>query len=232
MNRGALISRVSQKLGIDLTAGTDELALMQGWANEAVVDVLVRTHIYIAIGDLALTSGTAEYRLDSTILAIDDGRGSTPAGIGHYEVIGLADMIDIQAASLQSASMRKYIAIEGDLLIVSPTPSTGESLRFFYVPRPTAMTSDSHDPSTSTYGGIPSECHRAIEYYMLWQGSEYDDKRTAMTPQDYFKLYLAECQEVVRMRNRKRGRGLLPARVGYPGSRRKAGLRNDAYPPR
>lgn len=229
MTRGTLISRVSQKLGIDSTAATDELALMQGWANEAVVDVLLRTHIYINIGDLALTSGTAEYRLDSAILAIDNGRGSTPAGVGHYRLVGLADMITVQASNPVSASYEKLIAIEGDLLIVSPTPSSSESLRFFYVPRPTAMSSDSHDPSTSTYGGIPTEYHRALEYYMLWQGAEYDDKRAAMTPQEYFKAYLGECREVIRGRNRKRGRGLLPARVGYPGHYG-IGHRNDQYP--
>lgn len=231
MNRGELVNRVSAKSGVSNEAGSEELALLQSWANEGVVEVLLETHIFIQIGDLALTSGVSEYRLDSAILAIDDGRGSTPAGIGNYVLIGMDEMIARQSAGIVSPGYRKYLAIEGDLMIVSPTPGSSETLRFFHVPRPTAMTLDSHDPSVATYGGIPTEHHRAIEAYMTWRASEYDEKSMPLTPKDYHDLFRAECALVRRRKREKRGRRLLPGRVGYPGSQR-VQLRNDVYPPR
>lgn len=229
MNRGDLVRRVGEKTGLAYDVSGQEQTMLQDWANEAVVDVLLRTHIYLKIGDLALTSGTAEYRMDSTVLAIDDGRGSTPAGIGHYLVIGLDEMIQRQSADPATAATRKMIAIEGDLLIVYPTPSSDETLRFYYVPKPTVMSNDSHDPSSSTYGGIPTQYHRAIEYYMLWQASEYDDKQVALKPLDYKQLYMQECSDVRKEKRKNRDRRLTRARIGYPESRTMS-VRNDVYP--
>lgn len=231
MTRGELIFVVSRKLGLDDDAGTDERALLELWANKAVEKTLLKTHVYLKIGEMDLISGTAEYRLDSSILAIDDGRGSTPAGVGSYTLVPLNEMIDRQSANIVNATYRKLVAIEGDLLIVNPTPDTGEKLRFYYVPRPDEMTDDGHDPATEQYGGIPSEDHDALEYYMLWQGAEYDDKQAALKPQDYFQIWEKMCQEVRVRKWKKRGRGLLPARVGYPGAHR-IPLRNDTYPGR
>jgi hypothetical protein len=238
MNRGDFIFSVSRELGLDDTVGVDERTLMDKWANDAVVDVLIETHFYIQIGDQALTAGTSEYRLDSNILAIDDGRGSTPAGIGPYELISLREMIEYQSAQPVGSGMRKYIAIQGSLMVVAPTPDVNEVLRFFYVPRPTKMTSDAHDPSNATYGGIPEEYHRAIEYYMIWRAAEYDDKGGgffrghAFAPGSVFKdYYEAELGKIRKHKRKLEGRTLRPARVGYPGTRRPTGFaRNDIYP--
>lgn len=234
MTRGQLVNRASYKLG--MTDDADGLSFLRDVANEGVVEVLLKTHAYMQIGEMTLTSGTSEYRLDANILAIDDGRGSTPSGIGPYELITLAQMIDYQAASPVGSGTRKLIAIEGDLMIVAPTPGSSEVLRFYYIPRPTSMTDDSHDPSVSTYGGIPSEYHRAIEYYMLWQGSEADQRvigggRSAIPAEvkresDFDK----ECALVRKRLRRKAGRGIRGAVVGYP-ARYRTG-RNDIYPER
>lgn len=229
MNRGELVSRVSATSGLDNSTGSTELDLLQDWANDGVVDVLLETHIFIKIGDMALTSGVAEYRLDSVILAIDDGRGSTPAGIGHYQLVNLAEMIDRQSANYVSPSFRKVIAIEGDLMIVSPTPSADETLRFFYVRRPSPMTDDSHDPSQDTYGGIPIECHHAIESYMNYKAAVHDNKRLPLTPKDYFEIYRGECGLIRKRKRQKRARSLVPARIGYPNSHRLA-RSNSQYP--
>lgn len=232
MTRGQLVARVGAALGMQTDAGSEELGFLQDWANEGVVEVLLRTHIYIDIGDLTLTANQSEYRLDSTILAIDDGRGSTPAGIGPYTLVTLGDMIDLQSAAPVATGPNKYIAIEGDLMIVAPTPASSESLRFFFVPRPSAMTQDSHDPSNATYGGIPTEFHRAIESYMLWRGALYDDKAVAQKPADFYQDFVRECAEIKKSKRQKRGRTLNPPRVGYPGTWKFPGRRNDTYPSR
>lgn len=233
MNRGQLVTRVGEKLGMAYDIAGVEQTFLQDVCNEAVVQVLIDTHVYVKIGTADLTSGTAEYRLDSNILAIDDGKGSTPAGLGEYEVIPLDEMIRRQSAGYVTPSWRKAVCIESDLLIVSPTPSTSETLTFYYVPKPTAMSNDAHDPSSSTYGGIPTQYHQAIEYYMLWQGSEFDDKEHALGPKDYASIYTQLCGKIRKDKRKMRGRRQIEPEVGYPSRRRpmQGYSRNDIYPP-
>lgn len=222
-------------MGLSTTAGSDDLQFLQDMANDAVIETLLRTHIHIDIGEMTLVSGQAEYRLDDNILAVDDGRGSTPAGIGNYEIVSLEEMIRRQSIGYVTPTWRKVVAFDGDLLIVSPTPSDSEVLRFYYVPRPTAMladattTADSNDPSDDTYGGIPSQYHRALEYYMLWQAAENVEKAYMGGAPEYFALYENECQLILERKRQMVSRKLAPAQVGYPDKRRHP-TRNDVYP--
>lgn len=229
MNRGQLVARVGRKMGLSTVNGTDDLAFMQDMANDAVIETLLRTHIHIDIGEMDLTSGQAEYRLDDSILAVNDGRGSTPAGIGNYEVISLEEMIRRQSVGYVTPTWRKVIAFDGDLLIVNPTPSDSEVLRFYYVPRPTPMTADANDPSDTTYGGIPTQHHRALEYYMLWQAAEHQQIAYQGGAPEYFVLYENECKLIVDRKRQMVSRKLAPIQVGYPSARRHP-LRNDVYP--
>ena len=227
MNRGQLVARAARKMGLSTVAGTDDLAFLQDLANAAVVETLLRTHCYVDIGEMTLISGTAEYRLDSNVLAVDDGRGSSPAGIGNYKLISLEEMIRRQSAGYVAPSARQVCAFDGDLLVVSPTPADSSTvLRFYYVPKPSPMTQDTDDPSTASFGGIRTEYHRALEYYMLWQAAEDVEKKSPLGPEDYFNIFQGECKLI---RDRKwalAGRKLAPAQIGYPDTRR-VPLRND-----
>jgi hypothetical protein len=192
-----------------------------------VVEVLRKTHCYVDIGELTLVAGTKDYRLDNTVLAIL-GR-TIETSTSPITVVPLDDMVDMRRGGAISSPAR-YIAAEGSLLFIYPTPQdSGEIIRFYYVPRPSLMTGDSDDPSNATFGGIPQEFHRAIEYYMLWQGAEYDDKASPLKPTDLMALFEKECRDVRRDHRKKLGRGLAPSRVGYPGSARYP-RRNDVYP--
>lgn len=226
MNRGQLVKRVAQKLSFDQTPGSEELVLLQDYANEGVVEVLLKTHCFVDIGELVLVPGTKDYRLDNTVLEIL--ARTIEASFSPINVIAMDDMLDLRRGGNVSSPAR-YLAGEGNLVMVYPTPSAADVIRFFYVPRPSAMTDDSHDPSNTTYGGIPAEYHRAIEYYMLWQGAEYDDKAAPAKPTDMMALFEKECRDVRTKHRRKFGRGLPPARVGYPGEHRYP-RRNDTYP--
>lgn len=230
MNRGQLVARVARKMGLSTDSGTDDLAFLQDLANAAVVEVLMRTHCYIDIGEMTLISGQAEYRLDPNVLAVDDGRGSSPAGMGNYRLVSLEEMIRRQSVGFVAPSARQVCAFDGDLLIVSPTPADSSTvIRFYYVPKPSPMAQDSDDPSTANFGGIRVEYHRALEYYMLWQAAEDVEKKSPMGPNDYFEIFQGECKLI---RDRKwalAGRKLAPAAVGYPDTRREV-VRNDVYP--
>ncbi len=231
MTRGRLIGHTASKLGFETEAGSDELLLMQEWAQKGVVDVLLRTHVYVEGGDMTLTAGVSEYRTDADVLAVLNDRITSSSQQRHFDVVTLAEIIDYQNANATYSSSQtgaSKVAFEGNLMVTYPAASAGDSIRFYYVPRPTDMTDDAHDPSVATYGGIPSEYHDAILYYMLWQGAEYDDKRAALSPEDYFKLYDALCKEYRQFHRKKASRGIRPARIGYP-NRRNLGRRSDTY---
>lgn len=228
MTRGELITVVSAKLGLNKSTGHEERALMERWANEGVIEVLLATHCYTEIGDMALTAGVSEYRLDDDILAVMNDKITSSSGAGTFSVITLEEMIARQAANTAQTGGTTVVAMEGNLLVVFPTPSSNTSIRYFYVPRPTPMTDDAHDPSAGDYGGVPAEYHKAIEYYMLWQGAEYDNKKAPMAPQEYATAFEGLCKKYRKAHRAKAQRGLRPGRVGYPG--RSLGRRNDVYP--
>lgn len=244
MTVGELVFVVSRGLGLSdsvASGSNDELKLMQRWANQSVVDILLKTHYRVSWITQNLVAGTSEYTLPTTLLAIDNGKGTTALGIGQYVLVGMEEMISFQESGL-SYSSRPLIAIDGDLLTVSPTPTAADTLRFLAVTRPTPLvatgnlgttTDDSHDPSNITYGGIPSEFERAHEYYMLWRAAEYDDKTTRGydrgPAQSYLDRYNDELKLIRNARRRRRGRVAIPTRVGYP-PRAAATGRNDIYP--
>lgn len=228
--RGGLVQRVGEQLGLAYDrAGYEQTFLRSLW-DRAIKDVLLRTHCNVRIGDMPLSNGVSEYRLPTSVLAILDGRVSTPAGLGHYNVITLDEMISRQSTNPASDSYRKYVAIQGsDLLIVSPTPSTSETLRIFYIAAATASSSDSNDFTNQTYGGLPSWCADAVEYYMLWKAAEFDDKSAPLKP-TYRDLYLTTVAEVKRNTRRKQDRRDPASRIGYPSRRQAVPTKNSQYP--
>jgi len=228
MLRGDLITRVARKTSLDNTVGSEDYNLIAALLNEAVIEVLLKTRIYIQQVDVALTQGVSDYRLDASILAIENQRGTTPAGMGQPEIISTAEMIARQSTNVQNAGWRRALSFEGNLLTVNPTPDTSESLRFWASLKPTPMSSDSNDPSDPTYGGIPAP-HRTLEYYCLWQLSEDVEKVVPMGPKDYHDAFVAECKLMSYRKHHMRGRQLAPAHVGYP-TARQVPTRNDVYP--
>lgn len=226
MTRGRLIARVAAAIGLSVTG--EELTLLQEWADEAVVDVLLRTHCRVELGDITLSAGVGDYRLDTNVLAVEE-RSITGATYG-YNVVSLGDIYEMRLRDA-AAPVDQIIAlaVEGDLMLVYPTPTATQTIRYVYVAKPTAMTSDSHDPSTSTYGGIPTEYHDCIETYMLREAAKYDGKTTSPTWAEYDSDYDKKCAYARKETRKKAKRGLLAARVGYPG-RSHVGRRNDVYP--
>jgi hypothetical protein len=71
-------------------------------------------------------------------------------------------------------------AFMGHNRIVLGSPGVGDSVLVSYVPLPTPMSDDAHDPATQTYGLIPTQFHRAILNYMCWHAADKaGDQQTA-----------------------------------------------------
>jgi hypothetical protein len=232
VTRGELIFECSRAIGLDDTAGGDELILMQRWANRGVVDVLVRTMCYVDLGDMTLASGVTDYRIDASILAIKNMHITSVTDASQVSPVEVVDMqtVDEYLDSNPAGGDPMMVAFYDTLLRVAPVPTGANVIRFYYVPMPTLMTADANDPSVVTYGGVPVEYHEAILYYMLWKGAEYDDKQAALNPKEYRQAYEGMLADTRKQSRRKSGRGLNRARVGYPTRSRFPYGRNDVYP--
>lgn len=185
-------TRVSAKTGLETTAGSTELALIDSWANEAVRDILIRTHCFIDRGTMTTTAGERDYDLPTSILAIVEFLGPDTNAVDR-PLLRLSPIEILRERAQSSTTNQAYVtkyAVQGsNQLLLYPTPASTMTLTIYYVPKPTEMSGGSHDPSTATYGGIPSEWHKAIEYYMLWQAGDYDDDSSSGQGERYRLLY-------------------------------------------
>jgi hypothetical protein len=81
-----------------------------------------------------------------------------------------------------------------------PTPSTADTIKLYYVPRPTAMSTGTDDPSTATFGGIPPEFHRAIVKYTEAEAADYRDDQTSQHGDRYradYQRWLGKIRKAV-----------------------------------
>lgn len=216
MNLGDLIFRTSHKSGLADDV-PDEHTMMLGWARDAVLEVLLLTHCTVETGSMVLTPQYSLYTIDPVVLAVLTAQCASQGSIFDVEVTQLERIRSRQRVG--SSSPVQMLAVEGDRLYVYPTPTEADSLTWDYVPRPAQqLTLNTDDPSATVFGRIPPEYHRALEYYMLWQAAEYDDRKLAQSPDDFFKRFQQECQQVHRRRLGKRGRTPMRPLIGYPGA--------------
>lgn len=221
---------VSAKLGLDNSVAGDQTNI-DGWLNEGVVDVLTRTGCYVTSATMTETSGTGDYTLDTGILKVvglswsNSSTGSIPEQVSIPEILALR----IMSPASTSWPASCYAVAGANLLMVWPTPSGADVITIYYVPRPTVMSSGANDPSVSTYGGVPSEYVKAVEYYACWQAGDYNNDQQSEGGERYRVLYE---QMLARIRSetvRKGGR-LGRAQVGALRPNARGRNRNDLWP--
>lgn len=208
---------VQQKIGLDSTASGTEETLLDEWINEGVVQVLLRTRCNVNAATITLTADTEDYNIDTDILAINDiaYSSATDGTRGTLQRTTPEQIIYFRTSTPATTPRVAYYALNGnDLFMVYPTPQAADSLTVYYTPRPTAMSVTSHDPSNETYGGVPTEYHKAIEYYALWQAADYDDDTSSQVGEYYRVLFEQYLVQIRKQALRKSGRYLGPAVVG------------------
>lgn len=199
----SLKNRVNRRLGLDTTAsGVDDVEL-EAALNDGVREVLLRTHCYVHCGDMDLTANVWKYDLPSTILALKTV--FTTDG-GEWSRVTASEMIALQRGGATADTPSAY-AIEGsNLFMVWPTPSTSGEVDVLYVPKPTEMSSGSHDPSNSTYGGVPVEFHHAIVLWACAQAADKEDDQSSGVGQKYMQEFEVAVSRAAAAVNRMGGR--------------------------
>lgn len=190
-----LCNDVAQVIGLsvntgDLTQGDGPFLVAK--ANEAVVDMLLRTHVYVSSTTIALSANTSDYTLSSTILAIEDIY--LTSGGANYRVKRLAttDLINLRLFSVTTSPVQMYALSGANLLLVYPTPAAADTLNVYYIPRPTALSAVGDDPSSASLGGIPSEYHPGLELYMQWKAADAFDDGSSSNGETYRRYYLGD----------------------------------------
>lgn len=116
----------------------------------------------------------------------------------------------------------RYYALAGhDTIMFYPTPGTADELTLYYVPKPSEMSTGTDDPSLDSFGGIPSEWHKAIELYALAEGADYSDDGSSGIGAAYSVRY----EDFIRkMRGDLRRRGGTRLAPAIPNPRRSRSL--------
>jgi hypothetical protein len=190
-----LRSDVAGVLGLDYDATaptTGDGPRLTAWANDAVIDVLRKTHCYVAAATMSLTSGQGDYTLDANILAIEDIYTTSSGSNFRLTRKSSTDLLSLRMFSV-TGSPEQFYALSGlNLLMLYPTPLQTDSLTVYYVPRPTALSGNTDDPSTASLGGIPSEFHYGLELYMQWKAGETFDDESSSNGESYRRQYLGD----------------------------------------
>lgn len=217
---------VGRKTGMDYSnAGTDR-DLIDSWCNEGVREILIRTGCYAVTTEITTTADEWQYDLSYSVMQIKhiwrDGETSPMSRVTPDEIIELrrANSSDSDSTTL------RWALLGANMLLLWPTPTSAYDINLLYVPRPTEMGANEHDPSAGTYGGIPVEYHKAIELWALSNASDHEHEGRTQSGQKYlleFEAYIARIQAGV---NRKGG-ALPRAKVGRRSPRVEA---NGIYP--
>jgi hypothetical protein len=217
---------------LDNTASSAEQVLIDRWLNEGVLEVLLRTQCTVEVATMDTIADTWQYQLSTSILAIRDVyREDTAGAVEPVLRVSEQEILDYRRGVASSdAAYTRYAVLGSNLLIIWPTPSSVYTLRLFYVPRPTAMSTGTDDPSSATLGRIPTEFHKAIEYYALWQGGEFDENRGSQGGERYRTLFENYLVGIIRPAMRRKGGLDMPqVRRGSWRSKRLLARENDRY---
>ena len=190
-----LQSDVAGVLGLDFDAANPTNAdgpRLLGWANDAVIDVLRRTHVYVTSATMTCTAGVGDYNLDSNILAIEDIYSTSTGANYRLRRLSTTDLVNLRLFSVTTSPEQMYSISGANMLMLYPAPLLADTITIYYVPRPTALASGTDDPSTLSLGGIPSEFHYGLELYMMWKAADAFDDESSSSGESYRRLYLGD----------------------------------------
>jgi hypothetical protein len=219
-------------MGLDLTVGQLEDGLLNDWAQDAVYDFLIATRAKLGSGQITLSAGVGDYSLATVApnaMGITEATISSGGSQYGLERVHMDELLDWRRTSQTLDRVRKY-AVEGDLLMLYPTPASADTITYYGPMRPTAFTADNNDFTTATYGGIQPQHDTALLAYIRWRAAIYDERRLPHTPDQYRQFYNLELSKARQRMRRMGGRDPVGLRAGYPAGG-SPGTRNDTYPP-
>lgn len=206
MNLQDIRIQVSTLAGV-MNAGSDQ-AMIDQYANEAVREILLRLVPYVKTSVMSLIADQGDYELPASILRIK----AMELWDRTLEQVGPFEISKMRKRYPDATSPTRQYALNGsNMLMVYPVPDSADEITVYYVPRPTVMSTGTHDPAVTTYGGIPEEYHPLIVSYAASRLADIVNPGLA----DRLMLrYEAGLVQAKRTQNLKGSRNLAPARPG------------------
>lgn len=201
-----LETQVSNETGLHVV---DEKQTIDDALIVAVQRVLEDTHCFVVKTDYTGFDGSSvDYTLDAAILDVVElylTSGGTRYALTRVSV---QELIDKRRVGLPGGSPVSFYAVTGaNLIMFWPPPGTGDTLSVYGVPVPAPLANPTDDPSTSTYGGVPSILHEAIFFYACSRCASYDDDQTSAQGQRYRDWYdkeLVRYHKIIRQKGGSR----------------------------
>ena len=165
---------------------------LTAWANDAVIDMLRRTHVYVTTDTLNLTPGTGDYdllTLKPGWLAIEDIYTTSSNSNFRLQRLSTTDLINLRLFSVTTSPEKMWSLSGANLLMLYPAPIQSDVLTVYYVPKPTALSGNTDDPSSASLGGIPTEFHYGLELYMQWKAGDAFDDESSQSGETYRLAY-------------------------------------------
>jgi hypothetical protein len=203
-------------LGLDETAsGTDD-TLLGYELNDAVREFLLDTHINVNRSETTISVVEDDSEIGTPVLALLDIQiTGTNSQIELPQRTTPAEILRMRRSGSNPTGTSRWYALNGnDMMMFYPSLAVGDIVTIYYVPKPTEMSSGSHDPSNETYGGIPVEYHPALIEYGKWKMADYDDDGSSQMGLLYQQQYERLVRKCLKRKRLKGGRSLGRAVVG------------------
>jgi hypothetical protein len=192
--------------------------------------MLRRTHVYVAAATMNLTAAQGDYTLDTNILAIEDIYTTSSGSNFRLRRMSTTDLINLRIFSVTTSPTQMYSLSGSNLLMLYPAPlSSADTLTTYYVPRPTALSGNTDDPSTTSLGGIPSEFHYGLELFMQWKAADAFDDEQSSGGESYKRMYIGDPTAPPGTEQRQGFIGTMKKDIRRKGGKKMAGI---LIPPR
>lgn len=192
--------------------------------------LLNETAFYTASTTISLSNGTNEYQLDTTVEEIRDL--TVDGSLVKAQFVPRETILDLRRyanSGVAGGDVYSY-NIEGNLLMIYPTPTTSGTMTIYHIPQATLSDFAGTENLVTDLHCIPvGPIAEALEYYACWQVAEYDDKSLATNAVQYKQWWLEAKTNVLKAVRKRGHRTPAQARVGYP-SRAGYPRRNDVFP--
>lgn len=196
-----LTTEVAEEIGsIDATA--DQTKIWR-FLNRGVRDFLRRTHCFVQ-SETFTPGANLNYTLDATILAVIDMYFTNATY--PLERVSVQDIHRARRASTAGSSYPRRYAFQHPLVLFDIAPGASDTLTVVNVPAPTPMSTGTHDPSDTTYGGVPVDYHDALAYYAEWHLGSFDDDNSSSQGTRYREWYLDRVKSCVQEMRERGGR--------------------------
>jgi hypothetical protein len=217
MNLATFRSRAARVSGMS-TSDAGDLALLDAWTNDAVEQFLRETKINVRLASLNATAGSANYTLDTDILAMQ-AVWYAPAADAQSALLQPRvpeDLINMRLLADETTPPRYYALAGANTLMLHPTPASGDVLHILYVPRHTALSATADTPSATANGNIPAEYHVILEDYVKWKACEAEEHKPSDFGRAFMQAFESGCARVRGEAQKKAGVVVAPVRIGRP----------------